>query len=108
MKKSWIWNVDRPAMVSFRRKDYHGDEKISLDKAVRDTICIKFFCNTTMAMPVTGQKGESSAKLLAGRRDNMMLRPTKIATRTICKKAMPTDAFDGEFGLLAFAKAWLS
>ncbi len=38
LKKSWIWNVDRPAIVSFRRKDYHGDEKISLDKAVRDTI----------------------------------------------------------------------
>ena len=38
IKRSWLWNINKPALVSFMRKDYHGDEKIDLDEAVRNTI----------------------------------------------------------------------
>ena len=40
-KKSWLWNIDKPALVSFMRNDYHGDSNISLDKSVRKTISEK-------------------------------------------------------------------
>mgnify|MGYP001168258475 FL=1 len=36
--KSWFWNIDKPALVSFMRKDYHGDEKLDLVEAVKKTI----------------------------------------------------------------------
>ena len=38
MKPSLIWNINKSALVSYRRKDYHGDPSISLDKAVRNTL----------------------------------------------------------------------
>ena len=38
LKHSFIWNVNRPALISFYRKDYHGDPNKPLDQAVRDTI----------------------------------------------------------------------
>ena len=38
MKKSLFWNVDKPAVVSFNRKDFHNVETKSLDKAIRDTV----------------------------------------------------------------------
>ena len=38
LKHSLIWNVNKPALISFYRKDYHGDSSKSLDQAVRDTI----------------------------------------------------------------------
>ena len=38
IKKSWIWNINKPALISFRREDYHGQQKISIDSAVRKTI----------------------------------------------------------------------
>ena len=38
MKPSLLWNINKPALVSYRRKDYHGDPSISLDKAVRNTL----------------------------------------------------------------------
>ncbi len=41
LKKSLLWNINKPAIVSFNRKDYHGNEEISLDTAVRDTILEK-------------------------------------------------------------------
>jgi len=37
-KRSWLWNINGPALVSFMRKDYHGDEKVSLDESVRKTV----------------------------------------------------------------------
>ena len=37
-KKSFLWNVNKYALVSFFRKDYHGNPNISLDTAVRNTI----------------------------------------------------------------------
>tara|TARA_B100001996_G_C18611547_1_gene573933 strand:+ start:249 stop:1031 length:783 start_codon:yes stop_codon:yes gene_type:complete len=37
-KKSWIWNVNRSALVSFMRDDYHGNNNIDLDTSVRKTI----------------------------------------------------------------------
>ena len=38
LKHSLIWNVNKPALISFYRKDYHGDSSKPLDQAVRDTI----------------------------------------------------------------------
>ena len=38
MKKSLFWNVDKPAVVSFNRKDFHNVETKCLDKAIRDTV----------------------------------------------------------------------
>ena len=38
LKKSWIWNVNRFALVSFMRDDYHGNSNIDLDTSVRRTI----------------------------------------------------------------------
>ena len=38
LKKSLFWNVNKPAVVSFNRADFHGDTDISLDDAVRNTI----------------------------------------------------------------------
>ena len=38
LKTSLIWNVNKPALISFYRKDYHGDPTKPLDEAVRDTI----------------------------------------------------------------------
>ena len=35
---SWFWNVEKRAIVSFHRQDFHGDPKLSLDTAVRKTI----------------------------------------------------------------------
>ena len=32
LKKSWLWNINKPAMISFMRNDYHGDHQISLDE----------------------------------------------------------------------------
>ena len=37
-KKSIFWNVNKWALVSFYRNDYHGNPKLSLDEAVRETI----------------------------------------------------------------------
>tara|TARA_B110000014_G_scaffold246815_1_gene219847 strand:+ start:23 stop:784 length:762 start_codon:yes stop_codon:yes gene_type:complete len=37
-KKSILWNVNKFGLMSFQRKDYHGDPNISLDSAVRQTI----------------------------------------------------------------------
>ena len=37
-KKSILWNVNKFGLMSFQRKDYHGDPNISLDLAVRQTI----------------------------------------------------------------------
>lgn len=41
MKRSFLWNINKPAIVSFRRKDYHGDPTIELDSAVRKTLLDK-------------------------------------------------------------------
>ena len=38
IKKSWLWNINKRALVSFMRNDYHGDNKINLDVSVRKTI----------------------------------------------------------------------
>ena len=38
LKKSWFWNVNKKALVSFHREDYHGDPKIDLSESVRDTV----------------------------------------------------------------------
>ena len=38
LETSLIWNVNKPALISFYRKDYHGEPTKPLDKAVRDTI----------------------------------------------------------------------
>jgi hypothetical protein len=41
MKPSLLWNVNKPAIVSYRRKDYHGEPSIGLDSAVRKTLLEK-------------------------------------------------------------------
>ena len=41
MKPSLLWNINKPAIVSFRRVDYHGDPHIDLDAAVRMTLLEK-------------------------------------------------------------------
>ena len=41
MKPSLLWNINKPALVSFRRVDYHGDPHIDLDDAVRMTLLEK-------------------------------------------------------------------
>ena len=38
ISRSIFWNIDKPAMVSFNRKDFHGDFGVPLDTAVRDTV----------------------------------------------------------------------
>ena len=38
MEKSIFWNVDKSAIVSFQRNDFHGDVERPLDIAVRDTV----------------------------------------------------------------------
>ena len=38
LKSSLIWNVNKPALISFYRKDYHGDPTKPLDQSVRHTI----------------------------------------------------------------------
>jgi|TARA_B110001452_G_scaffold45737_1_gene34961 DUF1365 family protein len=38
LKKSWFWNINKPAIVSFYRNDYHGDKNKELASAVRETI----------------------------------------------------------------------
>ena len=37
-KKSWLWNPKSLSIVSFNRKDYHGEKTITLDSAVRKTV----------------------------------------------------------------------
>ena len=37
-KKSLLWNINKIALVSFNRKDYHGSPEMSLDLAVRQTL----------------------------------------------------------------------
>ena len=38
LKKSWFWNVNKKALVSFHREDYHGDPNKDLSESVRDTV----------------------------------------------------------------------
>jgi len=38
IKKSWFWNVNKSALVSFMRSDYHGDPAVDLDTSVRKTV----------------------------------------------------------------------
>ena len=37
-EKSIFWNINKKALISFHRKDYHGNPKLSLDQSVRETI----------------------------------------------------------------------
>jgi len=39
--KSIFWNINKKALISFYRTDYHGDPKLSLDQSVRQTIIEK-------------------------------------------------------------------
>jgi len=41
MKPSLLWNVNKLAIVSYKRKDYHGNPSIGLDSAVRKTLLEK-------------------------------------------------------------------
>ena len=41
MKTSLLWNINKPAIVSFKRKDYHGDPSMGLESAVRKTLLEK-------------------------------------------------------------------
>ena len=38
LTKSWLWNVNKPSLISFYRNDYHGNVNQSLDEAVRNTV----------------------------------------------------------------------
>jgi len=38
LKKSWFWNVNKRALISFHREDYHGKSNTDLSKSVRETI----------------------------------------------------------------------
>ena len=33
-----FWNINKPAVVSFNRGDFHGAEEVDLDTAVRNTV----------------------------------------------------------------------
>ena len=35
---SWLWGVDRPALVSFNRKDHVGPPGVPLDLVIRDLV----------------------------------------------------------------------
>ncbi len=37
-KRSLFWNVNKSALVSYNRKDYHGNISLDLDEAVRQTV----------------------------------------------------------------------
>ena len=37
-KKSFLWNINKFGLVSYYRKDYHGDIHLSLEDAVRKTV----------------------------------------------------------------------
>ena len=41
MRPSLLWNINKPAIVSFRRSDYHGDPQVDLEDAVRLTLLEK-------------------------------------------------------------------
>ena len=55
--KSWFWNINKPALISFYRKDYHGNPDQSLDTEVRNTILAK-----------TGKKPVGKIRLLTNLR----------------------------------------
>ena len=38
LKKSWLWNVNKRAIVAFHREDYHGEPGIDLSDSVRKTV----------------------------------------------------------------------
>jgi DUF1365 family protein len=38
LKRSWFWNIDKPAIISFNRSDYHGEKNKKLSLSVRETI----------------------------------------------------------------------
>ena len=38
INKSIFWNINKPAVVSFNRSDFHGAEEVDLDIAVRNTV----------------------------------------------------------------------
>tara|TARA_X000001036_G_scaffold416969_1_gene434500 strand:+ start:78 stop:845 length:768 start_codon:yes stop_codon:yes gene_type:complete len=38
INQSIFWNVNKPAIVSFNRKDFHGEDDVDLDTAVRNTV----------------------------------------------------------------------
>ena len=38
INKSIFWNINKPAVVSFNRRDFHGKKDVDLDTAVRNTI----------------------------------------------------------------------
>ncbi|GIS53787.1 hypothetical protein Ct9H90mP29_08290 [bacterium] len=38
IKRSWMWNIDKPAMISFNRNDYHGRKGILIRLFVRPYI----------------------------------------------------------------------
>ncbi len=38
LKKSWLWHPKKASILSFNRSNYHGDEKLNLDIAVRETV----------------------------------------------------------------------
>mgnify|MGYP001304664028 CR=1 FL=1 len=37
-KKSWLWNVNQAALISFHREDYHGEPDTDLSDSVRKTV----------------------------------------------------------------------
>ena len=37
-KKSFLWNTNKFAFVSYQRKDYHGNPNLTLDESVRKTV----------------------------------------------------------------------
>ena len=45
-KKSFLWNINKFGLVSYYRKDYHGDINLPLDDAVRNTVKKKTGINT--------------------------------------------------------------
>ena len=38
LSSSFIFNVNKPALVSYYRSDYHGDSELSLDDSIRKTV----------------------------------------------------------------------
>ena len=48
LKKSWFWNVNKKALVSFYRKDYHGDPSQDLSVSIRETV------NKTIGLEIKG------------------------------------------------------
>ena len=51
-KKSFLWNTNKFAFVSYQRKDYHGNPNLTLDESVRKTVKEKTGVNLELELEI--------------------------------------------------------